>query len=77
MIHQDLLEEGKIETLVTALRITQTTSAEQAEMIRREAEYFEKNAERMRYADFRRQHLFVGTGVIEAGCKTVSTAKYP
>jgi hypothetical protein len=71
MIHQNLLEEGKIETLVTALRITQTTSAEQAEMIRREAEYFEKNAERMRYADFRRQHLFVGTGVIEAGCKTV------
>jgi len=37
----------------------------------REAEYFEKNAERMRYAEFRRQHLFVGTGVIEAGCKTV------
>jgi hypothetical protein len=71
MIHQDLLEEGKIEALVTALRITQTASAEQTEMIRREAEYFEKNAERMRYADFRRQHLFVGTGVIEAGCKTV------
>ncbi len=25
----------------------------------------------MRYPKFRRQHLFVGTGVIEAGCKTV------
>ena len=24
----------------------------------------------MRYPEFRRQHLFVGTGVIEAGCKT-------
>jgi hypothetical protein len=71
MIHQDLLEEGRIETLVSALRTTQTSNAEQAEMIRREAEYFEKNAERMRYTEFRRQHLFVGTGVIEAGCKTV------
>jgi hypothetical protein len=25
----------------------------------------------MRYPQFRRQHLFVGSGVIEAGCKTV------
>ena len=71
MVHQDLLEEGKIETLVSALRTVQTSNAEQAEMTLREAEYFEKNAERMRYAEFRRQHLFVGTGVIEAGCKTV------
>jgi hypothetical protein len=29
------------------------------------------NAERMRYPKFRRQHLFVASGVIEAGCKTV------
>jgi hypothetical protein len=26
---------------------------------------------RMRYPEFRRQDLFVGSGVIEAGCKTV------
>jgi hypothetical protein len=32
--------------------------------------YFERNAERMRYPKFRRQHLFVGSGVIQAGCKT-------
>ncbi len=25
----------------------------------------------MRYPGFRRQHLFVGSGVVEAGCKTV------
>ena len=29
------------------------------------------NTERMRYPEFRGQHLFVGSGVIEAGCKTV------
>ncbi len=33
--------------------------------------YLERNTERRRYPSFRRQHLFVGSGVIEAGCKTV------
>lgn len=42
-----------------------------AEKIRLEADYFETNKERMRYPKFRHQHLFVGSGVIEAGCKTV------
>jgi flavin-dependent dehydrogenase len=42
--------------------------AEVAEKIRTEADYFERNAERMRYPKFRRQHLFVGSGVVEAGC---------
>jgi hypothetical protein len=38
---------------------------------RKAADYFQRNAERMRYPEFRRQHLFVGSGVIEAGCKTI------
>jgi hypothetical protein len=71
MIHQDLLDDGKIEVLVSSLRSIETPSTELVEKIRTEADYFEKNAERMRYPEFRRQHLFVGTGVIEAGCKTV------
>jgi hypothetical protein len=33
--------------------------------------YFERNAHRLRYPEFRKQGLFVGSGVIEAGCKTV------
>ena len=71
MVHQDLLDDGKIEELVSSFRSMETSQAELAEKIRTEAAYFEKNAERMRYPEFRRQHLFVGTGVIEAGCKTV------
>ena len=71
-IHQKrLLDKGKIEKLVTALRSIQSTNSEVAEKIRTEADYFERNAERMHYPTFRRQHLFVGSGVIEAGCKTV------
>jgi hypothetical protein len=70
--HQSrLLDKGKIEKLVGALRSIDVTNPEVAEKLRIEADYFERNAERMRYPKFRRQHLFVGSGVIEAGCKTV------
>jgi hypothetical protein len=71
MVHQDLLDEGKIEMLVSALRAIDTSHPELAEKIRIEAGYFENNTGRMRYPKFRRQHLFIGTGVIEAGCKVL------
>ena len=71
-IHQDAqLDEGKIEDLVATLRSIPSTSAELLETLRIQANYFETNADRMRYPAFRAQHLFVGSGVIEAGCKTV------
>jgi Uncharacterised protein family (UPF0236) len=71
-VHQKrLLDKGKIEKLVGALRAIRTTHPQMAEKIRTESDYFERNAERMRYPKFRRQHLFIGSGVIEAGCKTV------
>jgi hypothetical protein len=71
-VHQKrLLDKGKIEKLVEALRSIPSSSPEVTEKLRTEADYFERNAERMRYPKFRRQHLFVGSGVIEAGCKTV------
>ena len=71
-VHQKhLLDKGKIEKLVAALRSIHATNPEVSEKIRTEADYFERNAERMRYPKFRCQHLFVGSGVIEAGCKSV------
>jgi len=33
--------------------------------------YFDKNKKRMRYADFMNQGFFVGSGVLEAGCRAV------
>lgn len=44
---------------------------ELAETIGKTAAYFQRNAKRMRYPALRRQHLLVGWGVIEAGCKTL------
>lgn len=71
MVHQDLLDEGEIEELVVVLRAIDSPSLELADKIRVETGYFENNTERMRYPKFRNQHLFVGTGVIEAGCKSL------
>lgn len=69
----DWLENGKIERLVVALRKLADASLrpEVAKAITDEAEYFWGNRDRMRYPDFRKKNLFVGSGVIEAGCKTV------
>jgi hypothetical protein len=72
---KDLLDKGEIEPLVARLReiATQEVLAQPklTEEVMTEAEYFESNSSRMRYPEFRAKGLFVGSGVIEAGCKAV------
>jgi hypothetical protein len=34
-------------------------------------DYFINNVSRMQYGTFRRQGYFIGSGVVEAGCKTI------
>ena len=65
------LDEGRIEHLVRFLRSLRPDTPALVEKLRTEAAYFEGHAERMRYAEFRRQDLFIGSGVIEAGCRSV------
>ena len=67
------LENGKIEKLTVGLGnlADLTTNPELVKAVRSEIEYFDNNRDRMRYPEFRKQNLFVGSGVIEAGCKTV------
>ena len=67
----DLLEKGEIESLAALLRSLATERPSLAEKLEKEAGYFANNAEKMRYPQFREQGLFVGSGVIEAGCRTV------
>jgi hypothetical protein len=71
----DRLDHGKIEALVKILRDSQPGNDELTKTIANEAEYFERNAERMRYPVFRAQDLFVGSGVVESGCKIVIAAR--
>ena len=76
---KDLLDEGSIETLVERLREIAAEHAaahpDLAEEVLKEAEYFATNARRMRYPEFRLKGFFVGSGVIEAGCKSVIGAR--
>ena len=65
------LEEGKVEKIVREARRQVPARKETAEKAEVGINYLEENQERMRYADYREQGLFVGSGVVEAGCKTV------
>ena len=67
----EALEAGKIEELVKKIREVSGLSEDQSEDAETEANYFSENAEKMRYKKFKGMKLFVGSGVIEAGCKTV------
>jgi len=70
-----LLDSGEIEPLVARLREIAGEHADSqpalTEEILKAAEYFATNASRMNYPQFRAMGLFVGSGVIEAGCKAV------
>lgn len=46
-----------------------------AEVVEKELGYFVGNVARMQYGTFRQQGFFIGSGVIEAGCKTVIGAR--
>lgn len=73
---QQKLDDGKIKRLVADLRSLSTSNRELRKAIETEADYYEKNAHRMRYPEFRRQGLFVGSGVVEAGCKTLIGSRF-
>jgi hypothetical protein len=65
------LNRGRVENVVSELRSFPTRKAELRDDLRIQADYFERNKDRMRYPKFRKQGLFIGSGVIEAGCRTV------
>ena len=45
--------------------------ADLLENINKKLEYFENNREGMMYGTFRSKGYFIGSGVVEAGCKSV------
>jgi len=53
------------------LRTSSTLSAMQRDEAQREINYFTTHARRTEYGRFRAQGWFIGSGVVEAGCKTV------
>jgi hypothetical protein len=65
------LNDGNVEGVIKAIEVLRSLPDNDKELCEKEIGYFEKNKERMRYADFRRRKLFVGSGVMEAGCRTI------
>jgi hypothetical protein len=65
------LDDGNVEKIIRKTRTKLPENPELRKKAETEIGYFEENKERMRYADFRKQGLFVGSGVVEAGCKTI------
>lgn len=66
----DLLWEGRIGEIITQLRQLEV-KGKKRKAVERTVRYFEKNIARMNYGEFRKNNLFIGSGVVEAGCKSL------
>ena len=69
--HLKALDAGNIEEVVNGIKGMLPFAGDNKAMLEKEMKYFKKNKKRMRYGEFRKQKLFVGSGVVEAGCRTV------
>ena len=66
------LDAGRVEKIADEARQKKMpTEAKQLKKVENEIDYLHGNRDRMRYAAFRKRGLFVGSGVIEAGCGSV------
>lgn len=68
------LLRDKVEQLIAAAR-KQCADTTRAEVVEKELGYFVRNVARMQYGTFRSRGFFIGSGVIEAGCKTIIGAR--
>lgn len=68
------LLKDQVEKLIAEVR-QECAGTSRAQLVEKELGYFVNNVERMQYGTFRRQGFFIGSGVVEAGCKTVIGAR--
>ena len=65
------LDDGKVEKIIHQAQQRLPQDPEAKKKSKTEIHYLQKNKQYMRYAEFRSQGLFIGSGVIETGCKTL------
>ena len=68
------LLKDQVEKLISETR-QECAGTSRAEAVEKQLGYFVNNVERMQYGTFRRKGFFIGSGVVEAGCKTVIGAR--
>lgn len=64
-----LLLRGRLDVFLSQARASFPEASREAG--EKALAYFEKNRERMRYGEFRAKGYFIGSGVVEAACKTI------
>lgn len=67
-------EEGGVEQVIRALRYLRDQHPRRKKLVENLG-YFRRNRHRMRYAALARQHLPIGSGMVEAACKTLVTQR--
>jgi hypothetical protein len=67
-----LLWEGQVATIIQQC---QRLPKRVGELAHKLISYYTNNQERMRYADFREQQYFIGSGTVESGCKQIVTMR--
>jgi hypothetical protein len=70
---KQLLKDGVKKLIAQARQECKGRSC--AEAVEKELGYFVHNVLRMQYGTFRNQGFFIGSGVVEAGCKTIIGAR--
>jgi hypothetical protein len=67
-------DEDGVDRVIRTLRYrSQKAQGTKAKKIKAELTYFRNHRKQMRYAEYRRQGLPIGSGVVEAACKTLVT----
>src|SRR5260370_34781676 len=64
------LLKDKVQVLIKETR-KECVGKPQAMKVEEELGYFVRNVKRMQYGTFRAKGYFIGSGVVEAGCKTI------
>jgi hypothetical protein len=66
-----LYDHGDVDLIIEEAQTLMRHRPNAGKDAEREIGYFQKNKQHMRYDTFRKKGMFIGSGVIEAGCKTV------
>ncbi len=67
----DWLDAGLIENIMKESMRLLPEEGKRRDSLITQIEYYDRNKNRMRYAEFRAQGLFIGSGVIEGCCKSI------
>jgi hypothetical protein len=65
------LLKDKITQIIDQAKAQLPTRAQDRKLAKRQIAYFQRNRSRMLYQTFRQAGYFIGSGVVEAGCKSV------